>query len=423
MTRPPFMTSPTLRLSPPIWILVVLALSTALKLAWAGSSAGSIDAFSFFKFAHALHEWGLSAVYQASPVFNHTPLTSLFISALNWAAAGNFAVFTFLLRSASILADIALVLGLLRMRAETGRPPWWALALFAASPVSIMVSGFHGNVDPIMTVLLFFAGFACWRGRPLTCAVLFALACNVKIVPVLFAPVFFCFWMKRGGGWRFAITTAAVLLAGSVLPLLECPAADLRNVFGYGSTWGVWGVSYWLRQSGWEAVQKIDFHDLTVIQARLATLLKMVVVAGSCALAWRRRGVAGEGIFHTLAGAWLLFFTFAPGIGVQYMVWLAPFVLLLSPRWFAAVTATSSIFLFAFYHSVSGGQFPWVLAMPRGPETPFWSAVGNVAWLTIVAMLAVNWRALWRVEPAEVSANEPTETKCPGRTPLPVLKG
>ena len=100
------------------------------------------------------------------------------------------------------------------------------------------------------------------------------------------------------------------------------------------------------------------------------------------------------------------------------MVWLAPFVLLLSPRWFAAVTATSSIFLFAFYHSVSGGQFPWVLAMPRGPETPFWSAVGNVAWLTLIAMLAVKCRALWRVETSkspEVSEFETAAIRSGGR--------
>ena len=156
----------TSRLSPPLWILLALAFATALKLAWAGNSAGSIDALSFYKFAQALHQWGLSAVYQASPVFNHTPLTSLFISGLNWAAGGNFAVFTFLLRSACAVADIALVLGLLRMRVETGRPPWWALALFAASPVSIMVSGFHGNVDPIMTALLFFAAYALLARTP-----------------------------------------------------------------------------------------------------------------------------------------------------------------------------------------------------------------------------------------------------------------
>ena len=40
---------------------------------------------------------------------------------------------------------------LLRWRSKLGNaPPWWTLILFAASPVSLMISGFHGNVDPVM---------------------------------------------------------------------------------------------------------------------------------------------------------------------------------------------------------------------------------------------------------------------------------
>jgi hypothetical protein len=37
----------------------------------------------------------------------------------------------------------------------------WALILFALSPLAFMVSGFHGNVDPIMVCLLLMATYSC----------------------------------------------------------------------------------------------------------------------------------------------------------------------------------------------------------------------------------------------------------------------
>src|SRR6185295_16024848 len=114
----------------------------------------------------------------------HTPLTGGFAWLLYHIAGDDKLQFAFLLRLASIIADIAVVVALLRWRAKLGNfPPWWALIVFAASPVSLMVSGFHGNVDPIMVALLFLATIAAACERPVLCGVLFGLAANVKIVP------------------------------------------------------------------------------------------------------------------------------------------------------------------------------------------------------------------------------------------------
>ena len=47
-----------------------------------------------------------------------------------------------------------------------------------------MVSGFHGNIDPIMVTFLFFAAVAVVKDRPVLCGVMYAVACNIKIVPL-----------------------------------------------------------------------------------------------------------------------------------------------------------------------------------------------------------------------------------------------
>jgi hypothetical protein len=374
-------------------VLLVLLGMTLLKILWALNSAGSVDMVLFYNFGKGVEQYGLTQLYGMDEKFNHTPLTGGFAWLLYHTAGGDKLQFAFLLRLASIIADLAVVAALLRWRAKLGNlPPWWAVIVFAASPVSLMVSGFHGNVDPIMVALLFLATIAAACERPVLCGVLFGLAANVKIVPIIVSPVFFFFWLGRSGPGsgrglvRFVVASGAVMLAGWALPLVVCPKEYLHNVFGYGSTWGVWGLSYLLRITGWEEVQKIDFKGLTATQNMLAAMLKFTAIGGIAAIGWMRRKVAPAEFAATLGMAWLVFFIFAPGVGVQYMVWAAPFLLLLSARGYAVITAATTVFLFAFYHSTSSGRWPWFFAVPRGPETPIWSAWGTLAWLSFGAV-------------------------------------
>ena len=115
----------------------------------------------------------------------------------------------------------------------------------------------------------------------------------------------------------------------------------------------------------------------------------------------------------TIGIAWLVFFVFAPGVGVQYIVWAAPFLLLFSARSYTVITAASSVFLFAFYHSTSEDGFPWDFANPRGPETPLWSAWGTLAWLSFCGVLAVH---LWQHRHG-ASWRNPTGSEVAGAVP------
>jgi len=369
---------------------------SVLKLAWAATSAGSVDAVLFFNFARALEEHGLCGVYALDPKYNHTPLTGVFVRTLLRVAGGEFMVFSFLLRLAASVADVVVVAALLQWREKLPPVPTWGLVLLAASPVSLMVSGFHGNVDPLLVALLFLAAVAGAQERPALAGLLYGLSCQVKIVPLAFAPVFFFFWLARGRAWRFAWPAALTLLAGSALPLLEAPGPYLRNVFAYGSSWGVWGVPYLLKLTGWEAVQKIDFHGLGAEQRAIAQGLKCALLGSIALIGWVRRGTAARELPATLGMAWVAFFIFAPGVGVQYLTWFAPFVLLWCARRYALLTAGATVFLAVFYHTTAEGRFPWFLAVPRGPETPLWSAVGLPVWLLFVGL---GLGALWAVRP------------------------
>ena len=370
-------------------VLMLLGLATAVKTLWATTSAGTCDPMLFYFFAKAMQRRGMASLYEGSTVFNHTPLTGWVIRTLYTATNGYYPQFAAGLRMGCVVADIALVLGLLHLRKLTGKPPWWALALFAISPVSIMVSGFHGNIDPIMVAFLFFAALAVLKDQPVWSGVMFAAACNIKIVPVLVAPVFIFYWMGRGrrAAAGFMGAAGGLMLAGAAWGLVNCPAAFLRNLFGYGSYWGSWGATYWLMRTGVKDFGLMDFEGLTVAQGRVILALKAIMLAGMLTLAWRRRKLGGLEFFTTLGAAFTWLFIFMPGAGAQYMVWYAPFLLVLSPGWWAALTAASAVFMARFYHSTAGYHFPWDLALPKGPEAPYWAPWTNLAWGLFIALL------------------------------------
>ena len=153
--------------------------------------------------------------------------------------------FPFLLRLPGIVADFVVILVLLQIKANDPRLrlPIWALVIFALSPLSIMVSGYHGNTDPVMVMLFLFSVYFCSRDQPVLSGLFFALSAQVKIVPLLFFPILLFFWMQRRVLLRFVVPFAA---ASAVLwsePLLEFPLVFAKNVLSVRQLSGESGAS------------------------------------------------------------------------------------------------------------------------------------------------------------------------------------
>jgi len=334
-------------------ILALALVALALKLTIAYNTIGTNDAVFFYGFAKVLNEHSLEWTYQHSRYFNHPPLTAYYLRGIYFVTEQRWCQdlgihFPFLLRLPGIMADFLVVLVLLRMTKTCLRIPIWALALFALSPVSLMVSGFHGNTDPFMVLPLVCAVWMSLRSRPTLAGLFFALSCQVKIVPLLLLPAFVFLWLSQGKVREFltpvAITTAILWSE----PLLNFPMLFVKNVLAYGSYWGMWGITYCLRLTGSPQFSRVSFFDLEPGQTLVITVLKMIIVIAAVIMAWQRRHARGLAFVETLAWTWLTFFILAPGVCPQYMVWLAPFILLASPSLYVAVAISSSIFLFAF---------------------------------------------------------------------------
>ena len=389
-------------------IVIVAAAFVAffLKLAIAYNTFGTNDVVTFYMFARSLADHGLEWTYQNGfvwfsnfPVFNHPPLTAYYLQFIGYISHQEFfrscgLTFPFLLRLPGIIADLVVVIILMRLQQvdDRLRIPSWALALFAISPVSVMISGFHGNTDPIVVMFLVLAAYACLLTRPVLCGISFALSCQVKVIPLLFLPIIFFYWLERDAAKRFATPFVLLSLTMCAEPLIRCPTLLLKNVLGYGGFWGGWGISYCLSLTDWPQFSGTGFFKLPPAAVAVSFLLKLTIVAAVFLLAWRRRQLPGRAVIDSIAYAWIVFFVFAPGVCPQYMVWLAPFVLLLSPKLYAWLTAASSIALFFLYNALSGG-LPWYIGIARN------SAHGEshllpwelLPWITLIVGMTAFW--------------------------------
>jgi hypothetical protein len=374
-------------------IVAVAAIAALVKIGIALTTLGTNDVIAFYEFAKAIDTHGLAWTYEHSILFNHPPFVGYFLQGLAWLDHQPFfkengLTFPFFLRLPGIIADFVVVLLILSVirKYPPLRPPVWALLLFAASPVSIMITGFHGNTDPILVLFLVLATIMALRRRPLLCGLFLTLACQVKIIPLLLLPIFFFFWVEQSRASRFLASFLLSSFLFCLEPLLQSPAPFVKNVLGYGSFWGVWGLTYCLRITGLSDFHKTSFFNLSQLQNAIILILKVTIVLSILLLALRRRKLAPAALFASIGYAWIIFFVFSPGVAAQYLVWLAPFILLFSPTFYAFVVAGSSIFLFALYTITSGG-FPWYFAHASRKLDAICAQWALIPWLTLVGGL------------------------------------
>jgi hypothetical protein len=377
-------------------------LALGLKLAIAFNTVGTNDVVSFYQFGRSLTQRGLEWTYANNISFNHPPVVAYYLRFIYWlnelpAFQQNGITFPLLLRLPGIVADFVVVMLLYRMRARFALPTW-ALVALALSPVSLMVAGFHGNTDPIMVMFLVCSACAAASGRPALCGLFLALSCQIKIVPLLLLPIFGCFWLARRKPLQFLIPFGVTMGLLWIQPLLQFPSLLIKNVLSYGSFWGLWGITYGLRMTGRPEFSVIAYASLPTAQNVVVTFLKLLIIGCVIVIAWRRRYLGAKGLVDSLALAWIIFFVFSPAVAPQYMVWIAPFVLVLSPTLAAYLMVASSLFLFFFYHVISGG-FPWYAAISTPDLVPSWVPWSLLPWAAASGALILLWRNATRAEP------------------------
>ena len=140
-------------------------------------------------------------------LYNHGPLVGWLLLAINWLLDHHVTSFPFLIRLPACLADFVtalLVFELVRL-ARSAKDAAVAASLVVWSPVLFVISGFHGNTDPVFVMFALLSVYLLVVRRwALAAGVAFGIAVSIKLVPVVLAPLLLVVVLVRLGRRRLA---------------------------------------------------------------------------------------------------------------------------------------------------------------------------------------------------------------------------
>jgi glycosyltransferase involved in cell wall biosynthesis len=392
--------------SPEAWLIgFAIGLGTFLKLWLDLTTVGTNDVAYWYQFTKYLMKYGTVTIYRDIAIYNHPPFVSSALWILGNITAGAPYLFPFLFRLPAIFADVgsAVLLWKLASRCYGRGAALMGVSLFALSPVSIMISGFHGNTDPVFVFwILLGAYFLVSRGSWPAAALCIGLSINIKIVPIIIIPAFFFWidtWSRRIG---FLLVVGLVALAGFGYHLWLSFYDLWRNIFSYSGIMGIWGFGRLWMQFG------ETFPSSVQPWFPLVARLMMLVLITLCAFFKGKESLAkirhpgiekdqdrGTYLLEAMGWAFLIFLVVAPGFGVQYLSWLVGPGIFLGTKGLFLFTVLASVFLFRVYTFWSGG-FPWFFANSdrRGQWVGVDRTLDMILWLFLVGwatFLFTSW--------------------------------
>jgi hypothetical protein len=336
-------------------VIAAALVALVLKLILAATTYGTNDIVHWFAFLNAVQHEGPIGIYKfpfSTLLYNHPPLIGYYLELIGAGTHVGLAA-NFSIRAVSSLADVAtavLVFELLRTR-RTLRDATFAGVVVASSPILLIVSGYHGNTDPVFTMLVLLSVYLLAdRRSPALAGVALALALGVKIVPVVVIPCLLMYGFHRGRStlFRFVGAFGAVSALFWVPALLGQWSAIRDNVFGYSGInaheWGLAQLGLTAGNPTWAGW--LDGPGRMLVVATCAALPALLV--------WRRPDALMQGVAFALAG----FLALTPTFGTQYLVWGAAAVVLLTPRSGLVFNLLGGVLMVTVYTRWNNG-LPW----------------------------------------------------------------
>jgi hypothetical protein len=363
-------------------LLVLTALcALAAKIVIAYNTFGTNDAITFEADIakvkavgpEELYRTGVEPVVGKRQPFSHSPPMIHGLLLLKKLEEESGLPVRFWIRVCCAFADLA-SLGLLW---KIGIRSTAALFLNALAPVSLMVSGFHVNTDPLVACGLLASVYLIKTRRFGGAGIALGLALSAKLTALLFVPA-----LAIAAGAKKTATILGVALAcfyGLSLPFIwEFPKTIGLSMLGYSPLSKVWGITGILHVVGADGVSLwyASFGKFVALGAVVlsATAIRYRGLPNEVLTSRQRVRGHAHGVEETCRRtpfcrlllkscgvAAALFLVFAPGFGVQYLVYLVPWLAVASGRTTAIFYAISGTFLAAFYTWGSNG-FPWYFA-------------------------------------------------------------
>lgn len=385
-----------LSLASPAGLALVLAMTILARLIPALMLGSEVADLSTYR-AMALTVAREQDIYEIHNFFPYTPL-SLFIAPLALHISTVFdQPFHLIMKLFPMAGDVgtATLIFLLARRRWSAPGATLAGLAFAFNPVSILITGFHGNIMPLSVFFAFWAYYLLEAGDRRKTYVLSGLVLGIGIGlrswPILLLP----FLVRPGqlGGWRQQIIYVAVAAFPSALTLAPYLLVNFeginREFFEYTSIpdFGWIGIrrNLWFLETGNLSLPGTQTEDW-LAQSRTYFLMGYGVLVLVAFLRPNLLDTAGW-----IASALMLFYTLFGGVAAQYLVWVVPFVAFgLYGQAFAVVAAGAIVTFYLTYHpGILLGPYPSPIEYSR-PEIVRWY-LGFLLALWTVGALWLLW--------------------------------
>jgi uncharacterized membrane protein len=327
--------------------------------------------------------------YEAERLYPYPPLWALAEAGAEWLARRGVGSFPIDVKLPVAFADLLIVAALV-VAGRAGRAPPAAAWIYAVHPVSVLVTGFHGQFDAVALLFVLLALGALARGRRDASALSLAAAIGTKSFPVLLLP-FLAF--AGEASWRRATRYALLALGPVILVLLPFaiadPAALRRELFAYSG----------IADFGWTGLVRgltwLTTGELLRSEGRfwpLASLVSKVLFLGawSALVVATRRGWMVFTPERACLAVFLTFHVFYGSLSAQYMLWVVPLGVLWPGRALASHAAAATAALVGFYLFLAPGV---LLPDPLGGTTADWAGRVWVAGVFATLVVSGAWLA------------------------------
>ena len=357
-------------------MLRVCALALAVRLLISNLTHGSNDIDAWERFANLVLRHGVLRTYELDAKFNHPPLMGWYAAGVAMCAQAVGLRFDFLFKLMPILASTATVYMVQRI----GQLRFIGLLLLALNPTDVLISAYHGNTDSLCAACCVACVLFADRERPWLSGFFLAAAINVKLIPVvLLAPLVLS--LPARSRWRFGAAVALGALP-FLLVALGPWAAFQRNAVAYNSQWARWGVGLLISTlDGRLSALGPALQSLSLDVAKPLIFGSSVVLG----LIQMRAGIFSRAELCALAFSCLL--VFAPGFGVQYLVYPSAFLALSVARGGIGYGYLAGAFAFLLYYGYWTGSWPAVSHFTP-PFDLRSTLVGFLVWIWLARYLA-----------------------------------
>ena len=256
------------------------------------------------------------------------------------------------------------------------------LKLLTLSPISILVSGFHANTDPIMIFFVVLGVYFVERGRVGWAGVAFGTAASIKLVPMILVPAILMYLPSLRERVKWGCIGAGTWIVLSMPYLALEPILILKTIFGYESARGTWGFYLF--------VSLLKDTPLDFLNRFYAPLAKWIAFGACAALPLVMKLVRVTPPLFVQCGMIVFAFLFlSPGFALQYLAWTVPWIVVLGPETMAAYYAISGVCLLAAYTAATGGTvinayadtFNVTIGMRLFTRFVLWLSIGVMVWL------------------------------------------